>query len=128
MPNDDPPNLRKEPLPNLNERRIRMRKLFRTECLRLSELQERGASATAIESQNALIDRILVGIGYLGDPDARLDLYRTFDQPLPYPHQPMDYFKEPPEPKQLSLFSRNPSPSRPPEQLPLPLQKPPRRT
>jgi hypothetical protein len=125
----DPSTLRTEPLPTLRERRKEMRRLLRQESAHFEMLKKKGAAKDVIAIQEDIIDRLLAAIGYLGSPDPRLGLYRTFALDLPPPHTPTDFFRGLPEPKQLRL-PKLPLPPEAPEQLglPLPLPKPPRKT
>jgi hypothetical protein len=92
-------DLRTTPLPTLPARRREMReRLAAAEAAVDRLLQQNQASPGILHAarmEAAIFRRML---SYLGAPDPRLDLYRTFNMPLPAP--------------------------RPPEQLRLPLHKP----
>jgi hypothetical protein len=120
--NADLSRLRQKPLPTLAERRQRARTLFKRACDRHCQFVVADVEPEVVDRQKRIVKRLFTEIGYLGAPDRRLDLYRTFDLPLPPPHKPMDFWY-PPEPKQLPLFGAAPEP---PKQLglPLPLPKP----
>jgi hypothetical protein len=78
-----------KPRPSVAERRRKVPEMLANEEAELARLDRIAADYTAMRAKREFIDRLRKAIDYLGAPDARLDLYRTFAMPLPPPHDPL---------------------------------------